>query len=131
MSFESNLAKKKKRKGIGIIIIGIIILGLLTFPYFSYLSAYGLCRGIAGILTDCEIYAALAVLGIMIGLTLIVIGIIFIAQKNKLSINERRIKNEMDKDEKIKELEKRLERVEEDKTKSESGSSSEGNPENS
>ena len=131
MSFESDLAKRKKRKGVGIVIAGIIIFGLFTYPIFVILLTSSKCIIIPGIFTDCQFYIGLALIGFFLGLTLIVIGVNFITQKNKLSISERRIKNEIDKDKKIKELEKRLEKIEDSETKSKNDSSSEEKPENS
>ena len=119
MSFESDLTKKKKRKGIIRIIIGIVIPILFSSPFLSHLSVYGRCASLSGTISDCVVYAGIAGLGIIIGSALIIVGAINIVEKNRLSKKEFDIKNEIAKDEKIKELEKRLEKVEEEKTKSE------------
>jgi len=130
MSSDSELAKKKKRKGIRRIVIGIVILVLFTFPFLSHLAAYGRCATLSGVISDCEVYAGLFGIGIIIGLILIIVGAINITEKNILSKKEFDVKNEMVKDEKIKDLEKRLEKIEDEKTKSQNDSS-EDKPENS
>jgi len=127
MSSDSELTKKKKRKGIIRIVIGIVILVLFSFPFLSHLAVYGSCYYLSGVISDCEVYAGLFGIGIIIGLISIIVGSINITEKNILSKKEFETKKEIAKDEKIKELEKRLEKVEDDKNESKNDSSKDKN----
>ena len=125
MSFEENLAKKKLKKGIIYIIIGVII----PTPAFVLVQQYIANVGIYSCgrfgFTDCDFFIIIWFITGLIGLVVIIKGLVIIGKRKKLTKIENVQKEDIDKDKKIKELEKRLDKIEESKTKSED------NPENS
>jgi len=116
MSFEESLVKKKINKGLTYLIIwGVLIISIL-----SYLGVYHNISPKSHLLD--------LIIGYffpIIGIPFFIKGIITLAKRKKLTNKERIQKNDIEKDEKIKGLEKRLEKVEEEKSKSDD------NPENS
>ena len=122
MSFEENLAKKKKRKGIAHFIIGAITIFLFSFPAILLgIATDWYCPDI-GILLDCHYFFLFSGLGFLFGIVLFIRGAYAISNRYELSEKDKAKLKELNQDEKIKQLEKRLEEVEEDKTKSKDNS---------
>jgi len=116
MSSDSNVVKNKTRKGVTYLVIGII----LTIPMilnsgyfisgFPVLLSGNYCQEIY---YDCGIYMLGGLFLYFIGIGVFLKGVATLAKRKKLSLKEVIKKSDIDRDKRIKELEKRLEGLEE------------------
>jgi len=113
MSFEESLVKKKIYKGLTYLIIwGVLIISILSYLKFYHNNFP----------KSDPLDLIFGYFFPIIGIPFFIKGIITLAKRKKLTNKERIQKNDIEKDEKIKGLEKRLEKVEEEKSKSDDNS---------
>jgi len=124
----SDLVKKKTRKGFIYLGIGVILgipLNLNTGFFISGFPTLMTSENCVGFVEICRYFLYGSWVTFVIGIPVFFKGLVTLVKRKKLTNKEMIQKSDIKKDEKIEELENRLRKVEEEKSKSQTDSSQE------